>query len=59
MHAGAFWVSENRPAAHTTHVRPVLLKRVPGLHAEQDALPLPALRPASQSLQAVAAGSSV
>ena len=58
-HVSTFWFSENRPAAHTTHVSSALLRRLPALHSEQDALPLPAERPALQAVQAVASGTSV
>ena len=53
-HVSAFWVSENRPAAHTTHVSSVLLRYLPALHSEQDALPLPAVRPVAQLSQFLA-----
>ena len=62
MHAALFWLSENHPAAHTVQLLLLssssasallsvlrgLSTRVPALHAEQDALPLPAVRPAVQ-----------
>ena len=57
-HVSAFWFSENRPAAHTTHVLFALLRRLPALHSEQDALPLPAVRPVAQLSQFSASGSA-
>ena len=44
-----FWFSENRPAMQATHVSSVSFRRLPALHAEHNALPLPAVRPSLQS----------
>ena len=49
VHWAAFWVSENRPDAHTTQVWSVSFRRLPALHSEHDTLPLPAVRPAAQA----------
>ena len=57
-HESAFWFRENRPPAHTTHVSSVLLRCLPALHSEQDALPLPAVRPVKQLSQVSASGLS-
>jgi len=48
VHVAAFWSAEKRPATHTTHDWSVSFRRFPALHAEQEALPLPALRPSWQ-----------
>ena len=53
VQVSAFWFAEKRPAAHTTHVSSVLFRCFPALHSEQDALPLPAVRPEVHFLQAV------
>ena len=56
VHCPAFWISENCPAAQSTHVLSALFSRLPALHAEHDALPLPAVRPAWQFSQLMASG---
>ena len=58
VHVSAFWFWENRPAAHTTHVLSASFRRFPALHSEQDALPLPAVRPVAQLSQVSASGSA-
>jgi len=58
VHRSAFWSSEKRPAAHATQVWSVSFRRLPALHSEHDALPLPALRPVGQGTQTVAWGSA-
>ena len=50
VHVSALWISENWPAEHATQELSVLFRRLPALHCEQDALPLPAVRPAVQAL---------
>ena len=59
VHSGAFWISENCPAAQAAQVWSAACRRLPALQAEQEALALPAVRPAVQAVQAVASGTSV
>ena len=59
VHRAAFWISENCPATQSTQVSSAPFRRFPALHAEQDALPLPAVRPVLQCVQVLASGASV
>ena len=54
MCSTVFWLTENIPTLHTTQVPSVLFSCFPALHAEQDALPLSAVRPALQFEQCLA-----